>query len=134
MLAAVLFSGDARAAFTVCNQTLDIANVAIATLPGAEGSGARSQGWWVVAPNRCAEIEPEDLGDERWHVFAVDVRGEVLVDGGEPFCTAPKSFNIQGRGDCWLRGHTKGNFSAVETEGARDWTVFLRDRARGNGN
>lgn len=133
-----LMASPARAALTVCNQTLDIANVALAVGASDEGlgdgtdevsdkGGSRSEGWWVVAPNRCAEIVPDDLGDATYHLLAIDVRGQLLVTGGAPFCTAPRSFRIDGRSNCWLRGHTKGNFMPVETRGARDWTVFLRE-------
>lgn len=132
-LAVAAPSTPAHAALTVCNQTLDIANLALAVSGDTSGEAAgdgvegRSQGWWVVAPNRCAEIVPDDLGEETYHLLAVDVRGGLLVTGEVAFCTAPRSFEIEGRGNCWLRGHTKGNFVAVETGGARDWTVFLRE-------
>ena len=106
----------------MCNRTLDIANVAVATV---EEEAQRSEGWWVVAPNRCADIVDEPLRGRRVLLHATDVRGRKLLDGPARFCTAPRSFAIEGREECWLRGHTFGGFVEVETGGRDDWIVFL---------
>ena len=116
----------AWAVLSVCNRTLDIANVAVA-LEAAGGQGVpRSEGWWAIAPNRCADVVDEPLGGRRVHLHATDVRGRVLLEGDAGFCTAPRAFRIEGRRDCWLRGHTKGGFVFIDARGD-DWTVFLEE-------
>lgn len=118
-------SSPASASFTVCNQMLDIANVAI-------GEGVKdaieTRGWWVVAPNRCADIIPSELKTRYIYVYAVDVRGEVLLQGSVKFCTLPRQFRIKGAQDCWKRGFTTGIFQEVDTRDAQSWTLFLREQ------
>ena len=117
-----LLCTPASAVLTVCNRTLDIANVAVAIV---EGETERSEGWWVAAPNRCVDVIDGPIERRRLLLHATDVRGRVLLDGPARFCTAPRAFAIEGRGECWLRGHTIGGFQEIEAGDRPDWTVFL---------
>jgi uncharacterized membrane protein len=114
----------AAADFTVCNQTLDIANVAIAD--SAAGS-LESRGWWVIAPNRCADLVKGKLKSRYVYVHAVDGRGLAMLDGGARLCTSPRQFKASGGLDCWERGYTIGMFKEVDTKDAQSWTLFLRE-------
>jgi uncharacterized membrane protein len=120
--------GTAFAEFAVCNQTLDIANVAIAE----SGAGQlESRGWWVIAPNRCADIIKGDLKSRYVYVHAVDGRGLAMLEGGARFCTASKQFRVTGGEQCWQRGFTIGTFKEVDTKDAQSWTLFLRRMPNG---
>jgi uncharacterized membrane protein len=124
--ASFLFTcGHAHAAFTVCNQMLDIANVAIGE---SAGDQIETRGWWVVAPNRCADVIPQNIKSRYVYVHALDVRGRVLVEGTTRFCTAPRQFKIAGTQNCWERGYTSGTFKEVDTKDADSWTLFLREQ------
>jgi uncharacterized membrane protein len=128
--ALVLFEAGAPAfaEFAVCNQTLDIANVAIAE----SSSGAlKSSGWWVIAPNRCANVVEGVLKSRYVYIHAVDGRGRALLDGKAEFCTDLKQFAIEGQEKCWLRGFTSANFSEIDTKDAQSWTLFLGEPPNG---
>jgi uncharacterized membrane protein len=118
----------ARAEFAVCNQTLDIANVAIAE---SSSGTLKSSGWWVIAPNRCANVVEGILKSRYVYVHAVDGRGRVLLDGKDELCTDLKQFAIDGQDKCWLRGFTSAKFSEVDTKDAQGWTLFLRETPNG---
>lgn len=122
---ALCISSSANASFTVCNQMLDIANIAI-----GEGvdDAIETRGWWTVAPNRCADIIPDKLKTRYIYVYAIDVRGEILLEGSAKFCTLPRQFRIKGALDCWKRGYTTGRFQEVDTRDAQSWTLFLREQ------
>jgi uncharacterized membrane protein len=121
------FCGAAAAEFTVCNQTLDIANVAIAE----SGAGKlESRGWWVIAPNRCADVIKGNLKSRFVYVHAVDARGFAMLDGGSRLCTASRQFSAVGSESCWQRGYTIGIFKEVDTKDAQSWTLFLRENSK----
>jgi uncharacterized membrane protein len=119
---------SAYAEFAVCNQTLDIANVAIAE---SSTGTLRSSGWWVIAPNRCANVVEGILKSRYVYVHAVDGRGRILLDGKDELCTDLKQFLIDGQDRCWLRGFTSAKFSEVDTKDAQSWTLFLRETPNG---
>ncbi len=121
-------ANEANAAFTVCNQMLDIANVAIGE---TTGSTIETRGWWVVAPNRCADIIPGDLKNRFIYIHAVDVRGRVLIEGTSRFCTAPRQFRVSGGQNCWQRGFTTGDFREIDTGDTQSWTLFLKEAGAG---
>ncbi|RUU02066.1 DUF1036 domain-containing protein, partial [Mesorhizobium sp. M7A.T.Ca.TU.009.01.3.2] len=57
-LLAVLSSGEARAEFTVCNQTLDVVNLAV----GQNVDNAdQTDGWWTIGANQCVKVIREEL-------------------------------------------------------------------------
>ena len=120
--------GLAQAEFAVCNQTLDIANVAIAE---SSTGTLRSSGWWVIAPNRCANVVEGILKSRYVYIHAVDGRGRMLLDGEAELCTDVKRFAIDGQDKCWLRGFTSASFSEVDTKDAQSWTLFLREAPNG---
>ncbi|MCG7630479.1 DUF1036 domain-containing protein [Epibacterium sp. MM17-32] len=113
----------ARAAFTFCNQTLDVANVAIASY---EDGGFESAGWWVVGPNQCAEVISQRLTSRFVYVFAKDVFGRALLDGATPMCVDQGRFSIRGEGDCLTRGFLDARFHEVDTQQSDSWSFFLR--------
>ncbi len=119
----------AEAGFTICNQTLDIANVAI----GENSTGElETRGWWVVAPNRCADIISGELKSRYFYIHAVDGRGLSLLDGQTVLCTATRQFKVVGKDNCWQRGYTTGTFREIDTKKAQSWTLFLRESAGNN--
>ena len=63
----VLASTPARADFSVCNQTLDVVNVAIGH---KVGETFRTEGWWTIGSNQCARVIREDLNTRYVYVFA----------------------------------------------------------------
>ena len=123
LCAGLYIAGLARAEFTFCNQTLDVANVAVA----AYDDGAfESSGWWVVGPNQCAEVISENLTSRFVYVFAKDVFGRALLDGATPMCVDTGRFFIRGEEECLTRGFIDARFHEVDTEQSSSWSFFLR--------
>ena len=128
VLAAVgLWPAGAAAQFQVCNQTLDLANVAIGQ-SGQEGPGQEgfeTRGWWKIGPNQCAVVIRNRLDSRYVYVFATDIFGKELLNGSVPLCTGIARFSIRGQSDCALRGHVEAPFIEVDTGLAPDWTMFI---------
>lgn len=122
-LLALLAPGAAAAQFQVCNQTLDLANVAIGQ-PGPEGFETR--GWWKIGPNQCATVIRKPLASRYLYVFATDVFGKELLSGAVPMCIGTERFVIEGEADCALRGLVEARFIEVDTGQNDDWTLFLK--------
>lgn len=124
-VAAVIWLGvSARAAaqFTVCNQTLDVVNVAI----GQEVDQAfQTEGWWTIGANRCADVIREELVNRFIYVYANDVFGQPVLNGLDEMCVAPKRFVIRGAESCWQRGYKAAKFLEVDTQAVERWTLFL---------
>ncbi|PTV95964.1 putative membrane protein [Rhodobacter aestuarii] len=118
-----VFCPPATAGFQVCNQTLDLANVAIGQ---PDGVGFESRGWWKIGPNQCAEVIRKPIAARFLYVFATDIFGKELLSGSVPLCIAPKRFVIEGESDCALRGYVEAPFIEVDTGDNADWTLFLR--------
>ncbi len=120
----LLWNGPARAEFSVCNQSLDVLNVAI----GYEEDGEfQTEGWWSVGANRCAEVIRKPLKSRYIYVYAEDVFGQPVTEGDNPSCIGTKRFLIRGTRDCWLRGHKQANFLEVDTREQERWTLFLKN-------
>lgn len=120
----LLWHGPARAEFSVCNQSLDVLNVAI----GYEEDGAfQTEGWWSVGANRCAEVIRKPLKNRYIYVYAEDVFGQPVTEGANPSCVGTKRFLVRGTGDCWLRGYKQADFFEVDTREQERWTLFLRN-------
>ncbi|MEL7184687.1 MAG: DUF1036 domain-containing protein [Pseudomonadota bacterium] len=118
-----LAAGAAQAAFTICNRTFDVANVAIGTEAGGD---VTTEGWWKIGPNQCAQVIRQPLDLRNVYVFALDVFGRELLSGAVPLCVGPEKFRIGGaRQDCVLRGHLDARFLEVDTGEARAWRLFL---------
>ena len=117
-------AGPALAAFTVCNQTSDIANVAI----GEQVDGQmRTEGWWAIAANRCADVIKVKLSNRYIYVHAVDVQGRPVLKGNVTLCVDTRKFQITGKDACWQRNHLRGLFTEVDTQSSDNWTLFLKD-------
>jgi uncharacterized membrane protein len=117
----------ARAEFSVCNQTLDVVNVAI----GQQGPEAfTTEGWWTIGSNQCALVIREELRNRFIFVYANDVFGQPILKGGQSMCVGPKRFSIDGIESCWQRGYIEAKFLEVDTQAVERWTLFLTDPAQ----
>ena len=112
----------AAASFRVCNQTLDLLNVAVGT---PDDAGFSTEGWWVVTANSCAEIIRQQLSSRYIYLFASNVQGDGVVSGAERMCVGREKFKILGTDDCYLRGYDEADFKEIDTFTAPDWTVFV---------
>ena len=121
-LLGALVPGAAAAQFAVCNQTLDVVNVAL-------GQYARdafeTRGWWTVGPNQCANVIEDELSARYLYVFAQDVFGRVMLNGATPMCIAPDRFEIRGEDDCLTRGYLEAAFLEIDTRRSERWTLFV---------
>lgn len=125
LAAALLFysAAGARAEFQVCNQSLDVLNVAI----GYDDDGEfQTEGWWNVGANRCVDLIRETLTDRYIYVYAEDVFGQAAVAGDIAMCVGAKKFVIRGIKECWNRGHQEAHFVEVDTQSQERWTLFLK--------
>ncbi|HTM78105.1 MAG TPA: DUF1036 domain-containing protein, partial [Devosia sp.] len=101
-LALLALTQPARAEFAVCNQTFDVVNVAI----GQQVEGSfRSEGWWTVGANQCANVIRTELQSRYIYVYAIDVFGQALLAGTQSVCVGDKRFVIDQETDCWQRGY-----------------------------
>ena len=113
------------AGLSLCNQSFDVLNVAIAE-PG--GDGFVTRGWWRAAPNRCVTLRSQPLSARYYYVFVTDVFGNEALSGATPMCVATRKFEISGQKDCLLRGFLDARFSEIDTQQQTDWTVFVAPR------
>ena len=123
----MLGTSTARAEFSVCNQTLDVVNVAI----GQQGDEAfTTEGWWTIGSNQCALVIREELRNRFIFVYANDVFGQPILRGAQSMCIGPKRFSIDGVESCWQRGYIEAKFLEVDTQAVERWTLFLTDPAQ----
>lgn len=113
-----------RAEFSVCNQTLDVVNVAIGQ---QKPEAFVTEGWWTIGSNQCAEVIKDELVNRYIYVYANDVFGQPILRGTETMCIAPKRFSIKGVESCWLHGYIEARFLEVDTQAVERWTLFLSD-------
>lgn len=126
-LGVALFAAPARAEFSVCNQTLDVVNVAV----GQQGPEAfTTEGWWTIGSNQCALVIREELRNRYVYVYATDVFGQPILKGTQSMCIDPKRFTIDGIDSCWRGGHLEAKFLEVDTQAVERWTLFLTDPAK----
>jgi uncharacterized membrane protein len=126
-------SRPAHAEFKVCNQTLNLLNLAI----GAEiDQQFGTEGWWTVPANSCVSPIKEDLLNLRLkyvYVYAMSVTGEDVLRGDWAMCIKPGRFTYKklpsADWDCWVKGYQQARFVEVDTGNARNWTVFIRETA-----
>lgn len=112
----------AKAEFTVCNQTLDVVNLAV----GQEIESAfQTDGWWTVGANQCVNVIREELGNRYIYVYATDVFGHPILSGSTDMCVERRRFTIRGIKECWQRGHIAAAFYEVDTREQARWTLFL---------
>lgn len=125
-----LSSSPARAQFAVCNQSLDVFNVAI----GQEVNGLfQTDGWWTVGANKCATVIREKLSNRYIYVYVTDVKSQPVLSGISTMCIDRKRFTIKDVNDCWERGHIPVKFHEVDTQAVERWTLFLQPELK-NGN
>ncbi|MGR3467981.1 MAG: DUF1036 domain-containing protein [Shimia sp.] len=113
----------AHANFQVCNQTLDVINVAI----GAYDVDAwETRGWWTIGPNQCGDVIREELTSRFVYVYARDVFNNSMLEGTTPMCVEPGEFILRGRENCLLNGYLTARFVEVDTRRSERWTFFLQ--------
>jgi uncharacterized membrane protein len=126
-LFACLWASSARAEFTVCNQTLDVVNLAV----GQEVDQAfQTEGWWTIGANQCVDVIREELSNRFIYVYATDVFGNGMLDGSTDMCIEKRRFSIRGIDRCWQRGHILARFVEVDTLEQLRWTFFLTGQDR----
>ncbi|WP_245216631.1 DUF1036 domain-containing protein [Sagittula salina] len=116
------FVAPAQAQFAVCNQTLNVMNVAVGRY---DYENFTTSGWWTVGPNRCANVIDEVLNARYVYVFAQDVFGKEIMNGATPMCIDTKRFDIVGEEDCLVRGYLEARFKEVDTFKSERWTLFV---------
>ncbi|NDW06099.1 DUF1036 domain-containing protein [Jiella sp. 40Bstr34] len=126
LAAGLLPAGAAEAQFVVCNQSLDVVNVAIGR---DAGDGFSTRGWWIVGANRCATTIRDELSARYVYVHAEDVFGRPVLYGSTDMCVGAKSFEIAGTEACFQRGYRPAKFLEVDTEAVPRWTLFLSPRS-----
>jgi uncharacterized membrane protein len=125
LVLAIFAPTAAKAEFTVCNQTLDVVNLAV----GQQVEDAfRTEGWWTVGANQCVNVIREELGNRYIYVYATDVFGHPILSGSTDMCVERRRFTIRGIGECWQRGHIAAAFYEVDTREQARWTLFLSGR------
>lgn len=125
-VAAFLSSGTARAEFTVCNQTLDVVNLAV----GREVDALfQTDGWWTLGANQCVNVIRDELASRYIYVYATDVFGHPLLTGTTEMCIERRRFSLRGIADCWQRGLISAKFFEVDTLDQVRWTFFLTGKS-----
>ena len=120
---AVLAPTAARAEFTVCNQSLDVVNVAVGQK--VDNNLFQTDGWWTVGADQCVNLIREKLKNRYVYVYATDVFGHAILNGSTDMCIERRRFTIRGIDDCWLRGHIAAAFYEVDTRDQPRWNFFL---------
>ncbi|WP_189510463.1 DUF1036 domain-containing protein [Mesorhizobium sp. M1D.F.Ca.ET.043.01.1.1] len=122
VLLSILTTGRAHAEFTVCNQTLDVVNLAV----GQKVDDAdQTDGWWTIGANQCVNVIREELTNRYIYIYATDVFGHAILNGSTEMCIDRRRFSIRGIDECWQRGHIAARFVEVDTLEQVRWTYFL---------
>lgn len=112
----------AQAKLSVCNQTFDVVNLAI----GLHRQGSlETEGWWTIGPKQCATVIDGALPARFIYAFALNVFGQVILEGAIPMCVAPDRFRIHGEADCLIRGYLEARFQEFDTLDSKSWRLFL---------
>ena len=123
LIAFVLAMGPARAGLTVCNKAAQPARVALGRFNGRDWM---SEGWWTIAPAKCAVLIKTRLDARYYYLYGTDTASGVW-DGGTNFCVAPgNDFSIVGRGDCASRGYDRKRFFQIDTQDNLDKVQVLQ--------
>jgi uncharacterized membrane protein len=119
-------AGAARAEFTVCNQTLDVVNLAVGQEVREQSEAFwQTEGWWTVGANQCVNVIRDELVNRYIYIYATDVFGQPLLNGTTSMCVGTRRFVIRGDKECWVRGHKAAPFFEVDTLKTERWTLFL---------
>jgi uncharacterized membrane protein len=119
---AFLKSSPVMANFQVCNQTLDVANIAIGQW---DFDDWESTGWWIVGPNQCANVIEKTLTARFIYVYARDVFNNSMLEGTTNFCLDKGEFRIRSHDNCLTRGHISAQFEEIDTRRSERWTFFI---------
>ena len=122
--AVALSSGEARADFTMCNNTGSRVGVAIGY---KDQQSWVSEGWWNLPARSCETLVKGTLVARYYYVYAVDYDRGGEWSGQAFMCTREKEFTIRGTEDCLARGYDRTGFFEVDTREQRAWTVQLTD-------
>ena len=132
----LLAPAGAEAQFKVCNQTLNLYNVAIGIVV-AEGA-VETEGWWTLAANSCVTPIKEPLGNRYYYLYASNIYGDDAVTGKTDLCVKYKQpfRNLKTdplRPGCWLKGLIQVKFKEIDTKGypVTSWTVFIEAQGEG---
>lgn len=121
-LLSILSIDQAHAEFTVCNQTLDVVNLAV----GQKVDNAdQTDGWWTIGANQCVNVIREELANRYIYLYATDVFGHAILNGSVEMCIDRRRFLIRGIEKCWQHGHIAARFVEVDTLEQVRWTYFL---------
>ncbi|HEY7979654.1 MAG TPA: DUF1036 domain-containing protein [Rhizomicrobium sp.] len=125
LFALTLLPLPAHATLSVCNRTAKAARVAVGRF---DGTAWMSQGWWVVAPNKCDAVVPGRLKARYYYLYAAD-GGAGSWDGARKFCVGigDEKFQSRIRSHCAARGMDSKGFFAVDTKDAANYTQTLSD-------
>lgn len=135
---ATFYPNLAQAEFKVCNQTLNLYNVAIGIEKPNLAIGHDNkpifytEGWWTVPANACVSLVKEDLISRYVYLYATNIYGDDSLSGGRKLCIGSKKFLIahpppEALWKCWERGYQKVGFKEVDTGSASSWTIFIRE-------
>jgi uncharacterized membrane protein len=124
LLMLVGFAAPAQAGLTLCNKTARPARVALGRF---DGTAWGSEGWWTIAPGKCARLVTAPLDARYYYLYAGD-GGAGTWDGDYAFCVAAdEKFSIVGREDCAGRGYERKGFYQVDTHENTDVTKSISD-------
>ena len=124
--AALMLPSAAWAEFTVCNQTLDVVNIAVGQEVREAGNAFwQTEGWWTVGANQCVNVIRDELANRYIYIYATDVFGQPLLNGTTPMCVGTRRFVIRESKDCWVNGQIEAPFFEVDTQKTERWTLFL---------
>jgi len=130
VIAIPLTASPAHAEFKVCNQSVDVYNLAV----GAEiDQQFSTEGWWVLPANSCVIPIKEDLDQLKLryvYIYARTVTGESAFQGGWDMCVDTKRFKIDKIAgepwNCWVHGYEQVKFLEVDTGETKSWTVYVQ--------
>ena len=124
IFALIAVIGPANANFSVCNKSAHPMRVAVGLYDGVQWA---SKGWWVVAPNKCAELVAGRLQARYYYLYATNELFGVW-SGPKHFCvTVFMKFTIPGRRECEARGYYRLGFLEIDTGNKLDWTQTFSD-------
>lgn len=117
-------AAPAEAGLHVCNKGARPVKAAVGRFNGTRWV---SEGWWQVAPKKCAEVIAGKLVARYYYLYATD--GAVGTwDGSKSFCVGTgEQFAIVGRGGCTERGFDRRGFFEIDTGNMLDFTQSLSD-------
>jgi len=124
LVLALFLTAPAEAGLQVCNKARVPAKVSLGRI---EAGAWQSQGWWGIAPGKCATLLGGPLDARYYYLYGTD-GGSGTWGGDMGFCTkAAGSFKIAGRGNCAARGYDSTGFFEIDTQDRTDWKQSLSD-------